>query len=185
MDVSPITSEASAPEALAPSTRKTTPVLEYRQPTTRGPMRSPFMHPGYPLGLILLCAIATAFVPTQAGGSGPALVTSLVLVCSGCWYAVARVIGDRRYRMIWRAIISVVAVCSVVAVAYVAAWNQLGFGRMWWVAYGKVLPYLYPPFYCVAGLIVVSIAAWIDRRRCERKQAAQGHIGPVPFSVSG
>ena len=74
--------------------------------------------------------------------------------------------------MLWRAIIAVAAVCSIVTVAFVAAWNQLGFGWMWWVAYRKVIPYLYLPFYCVAGLIVISIAAWIDRRRCERKQAA-------------
>jgi hypothetical protein len=170
MKVSPITSEASAPEALAPPTKNATQVLDYRQPTTRGPERSPLMNAGYPLGIIVLCAIATVFVPTQAGGSGPALVTSLILLCSGCWYAVARVVGDRRYGIFWRAIISVAAVGSIVTVAYVAAWNQLGFGRMWWAAYRQIQPYLYPPFYCVVGLIVVSIAARIDRRIRERTQ---------------
>jgi hypothetical protein len=138
------------------------PVLEYRGPVTRGRQRSPFIDARYPLVLILMCAIATPYVPTRVGGSTPAWVTSFFLVAAGCWYAVVRVVEDRRYRVLWRAVISVAAVCSIVTVPDVAAVGRLRQGWMWWSAYGEILTYLYPPIFCVASLITASIAAWID-----------------------
>ena len=169
-----MTSQASTPDARALATKNATQVLEYRHPTTRDPERSRLLHARYPLGLILLCAIATMFVPRQAGGSTPALVTSLTLLCSGCWYAIARVVADRRYRMIWRAIISATAVCSIVTVGYLGAWGRLRESLLRWEAYHEITSYLYPPFYCVAGLIVVSVTAWIDRRMSGRRQKPAG-----------